>query len=89
MTGKPENPQAFPVWEFESYGGGAGRHVLTGGMTLRDYFAGEALKGFCANDAKYQRAVEHSKLGIGVAISDIFAKETYSYADAMLKERAK
>ena len=84
MTDKPENPQAFPIPADDK----AGWHSQEG-MTLRDYFAGEALKGFCSNDAKHQRAVEHSRNGIGAAISDIFSKEAYDYADAMLKARAK
>lgn len=75
MTDKPENPQAFPAWEFESYGGGAGRHVLTGGMTLRDYFAGQALAGVSE--------------AISFDDADELAHYCYTMADAMLKERAK
>ena len=40
MTDKPENPQAFPHGN-PTHGGDIG-------MTLRDYFAGQALAGFCA-----------------------------------------
>ena len=40
MTDKPENPQAFPH--------GNPTHGGTTGMTLRDYFAGQALAGMTA-----------------------------------------
>ena len=37
-TGGP----AFPEHRFEHYGNGAGRQTMHGGMTLRDWFAGQA-----------------------------------------------
>lgn len=46
------------------------------GMTLRDYFAGQALMGMLA---------DHT----GVPIPERFAQLSYEIADAMLKERAK
>jgi len=49
------------------------------GMTLRDYFAGMALQGFCAN----------TKLDVGTWIGDAVAKDAYSYADEMIAERDK
>lgn len=48
-----------------------------GGMTLRDYFAGQALAGFCATGLK---------AGNGPAG---FASTAYEMADAMLRERDK
>jgi hypothetical protein len=47
------------------------------GMTLRDYFAGKALQGLCANP-------EFAKEGI-----DTVARWSFNQADAMLEERAK
>ena len=48
-TGGPAYPQATQTFQDSMSGG---RYVLTeqyGGMTLRDYFAGQALAGFCSN----------------------------------------
>ena len=70
MTDKPENPQAFPNGPetSEQYG--------EYGMTLRDYFAGKALEGMCANPEL-----------LGSNEAD-FAYAAYNRADAMLKARA-
>jgi len=51
-------------------------------MSLRDWFAGMALQGFCAN------ADLHGKEQ-GTWIGDAAARDAYSYADAMLAEREK
>ena len=44
------------------------------GMTLRDWFAGQALVGLCA-------------VAAGEDTFDVFAKDAYAYADAMIKAR--
>ena len=47
------------------------------GMTLREYFAGQAISQIiatCANDATY-----------GMTMADYFAARAYEIADAMLK----
>lgn len=64
---RPENPPAFPVHP-------SVEHELGEGMTLRDWFAGQALIGSMAGIAgePYE-----------------FAEEAYAVADAMLAERAK
>ena len=68
MTDKPENPSAFPVpWPDAS---------PSLGMTLRDYFAGQALAGLCANPG-------------GDCDAETMANVSYSLADAMLKARVK
>lgn len=55
----------------------AGERHQYRGMSLRDYFAAEALQGICAS-------------GPGSDISNSFiASESYALADAMLAERAK
>lgn len=46
------------------------------GLTLRDYFAAQALIGFC-----YHELIDRGAAGV--------AKVVYEVADAMLKERAK
>ena len=71
----PENPQAFPIIGIETEKQGfpySYEHAR--GMTLRDYFAGQALAGLCTNP------------GID---EEIVVKWSWSMADAMLKERTK
>lgn len=53
-------------------------HTCNGsnGMSLRDWFAGQALAGMCANPAFYQTP------------SDKFAKVAFLRADAMLAARS-
>lgn len=72
MTDKPNNPQAFPT------------SAINPGMTLRDYFAGQALGGYFA--------AEDGPLPSGVTLeqhhNDV-CKAIYGYADAMLLARTK
>lgn len=68
-----ENPQAFPG----AYKNNDETVDFEPGMTLRDYLAGQMLAGMIANS--YSRAIT----------DDAIAKEAYSIADAMLKERSK
>lgn len=65
-----DNPQAFPHGD-PTNGGDIG-------MTLRDYFAGQALMG--AISASSGTGPDHIK---------IFAEVAYILADAMLAERSK
>jgi len=59
--------------------------VKTGGyardMTMRDHFAGLAMQGLFASDAKH----DHKDADI----FDVVAEAAYTVADAMLKERSK
>lgn len=71
---------AFPTPEYiehanQTWGGNPVRHkvVSSGGMTLRDWFAGQALAG------KLQ--------GIGGFNPELSAQSAYLYADAMIAER--
>lgn len=66
-----ENPSAFPKFDYGNYGGG---------MTLRDWFAGQALAGFTAC---------HFDNGDAIMDAADTAKAAYNYADAMLAERSK
>lgn len=50
------------------------------GMTLRDYFAAKALQGFIASE----QPGDEEFLTI-----DMYARDAYKYADAMLKARGK
>lgn len=47
------------------------------GATLRDFFAAKAMEGFLVCDVKYASDAE------------MIARDAYTMADAMLKERAK
>jgi hypothetical protein len=47
--------------------------TMHGGMTLRDWFAGQALAGLLALETPH----------------DLMARDAYILADAMIKERAK
>jgi hypothetical protein len=71
MSEQEETPQAFPL----CIPTGSFYHAYDG-MTLRDYFAGQALAGFCANkDAAHNTS------------PFTLARGAYSIADAMLDER--
>lgn len=76
---KHENPQAFPHGD-PTHGGDIG-------MTLRDWFAGQALAGFVAapNDSPYGCVIGRHKKIPPEAISAL----AYELADAMLAEREK
>ena len=67
------NPRAFPKLSTNYQKG-------TDGMSLRDYFAGQAIVGILSN---YN--IEELK----VSFEEIIPKLAYMYADAMLKERSK
>lgn len=69
-----DNPQAFPTFIHPQSRDGRGME----GMTLRDYFAGQALNGFCALDDGGGGPI------MGAADT---AKAAYNYADAMLAAR--
>ena len=68
-TGGP----AFPAWEQDEYGS----KFFNEGMTLRDYFASDAMKAMLAHPDSSTRAGPES-----------YAKAAYTMADAMLKARA-
>ncbi len=68
---KPENPPAFPTLE---------PHPPFGGMTLRDWFAGQALAGLLANP-------QHSIVDDWSWRSGSLTGDAYDYADAMLAAR--
>ena len=79
MTDKPENPQAFPSGSVITPSGDVFPDYS--GMTLRDYFAGQALAGILAGG--FADTVPHDDIN-GGSDAAFFA---YSYADAMLKAR--
>lgn len=76
MTPLKDGGPAFPRGQHDSH---TGRQVWTTGMTLRDWFAGQALSGICAYS------------GEGTALLDTnpkaMAKTAYVWADAMIAAR--
>lgn len=78
MSGaRKDGGPAFPTENFDNM-----RERPNGflGMSLRDYFAGQALTGLCANMGN-ERFVEMS--------ADHMADVCFLYADAMIAERSK
>jgi len=73
----PENPPAFPRPGFEQPAG------MQDGMTLRDWFAGQALPELI-NAMMSGRIGNHPKVGGG---PEGFAASAYEIADAMLAAR--
>ena len=53
------------------------------GMSLRDWFAGQIVKGFCGNPALQVARKD------GLSDEESLARSAYLLADVMLKERAK
>lgn len=71
----PENPPAFPNLQWD--GSAKSEHYYNfGGMSLRDYFAGQALAGICGDGIP---GSHHSPKAT--------AHDAYAYADAMLAAR--
>ena len=73
MTDQPNNPLAFPSPESMELPSGK---TITGtpGMTLREYFAGQALAGICADPSRS-------------GSNRLYAEVCYGLADAMLAAR--
>jgi hypothetical protein len=75
MSAPNDGGPAFPC---ETYGIKNGKEttVPTNGMSLRDWFAGQVLAGFCANSALRDDMED-----------ELVAKCCYAIADAMLAAR--
>ncbi len=82
---QPENPSAFPRPDVMD-AMGCGIREGSDGMTLRDWFASQAIGAVirqCAGDAAfgYPEGIE--------SMEQLFASKAFAIADAMLAERAK
>jgi hypothetical protein len=98
MMSKDGGP-AFPIQYVEKirddwWSGQMHEHVLEyGGMSLRDYFAAQALSGVIGQyldlvpRGKPQRALDMSCNSLDADICGDFANAAYRLADAMLKAR--
>lgn len=71
---------AFPI--------GAEGFSFTHGMTVRDYFAGQALAGLCANPGGPYQRDPTCGWSLTNCNQEIVARECYGMADTMLLERA-
>ena len=78
MNKKNDGGQAFP----RSMSNMGGEHSPYGpdGMTLRDWFAGQALAGLIASSRTHGKWIDEEEY-------KIFAADAYNQADAMLKAR--
>ena len=79
MSKQKEGGSAFPMIESDTHGDGRVFHFSTGGMTLRDYFAGQALAGLMG-DYTIVKTDETAPW---------IANFVYKMADAMIAEREK
>lgn len=70
-----ENAGSYPAFPVV-----ADNHVYATGMSLRDWFAGQALVGVIP-------ACKHDTPIPGVSKEDLFALRAYAIADAMLEAR--
>ena len=76
-----KNEQAFPAVKLA-----VGDMVIgSDGMTLRDWFAGQALAGICAN-AKFS-ALRNGEICDPYIGTEQAAEEAYKVSDAILAER--
>jgi hypothetical protein len=82
-----DNPQAFPCLDSSGYG----LSMRDPGMTLRDYYAGQALANPAICDGNPGKWVLEKWFGDrgGIMPGEIVARQAGEYADAMLTERTK
>ena len=82
MTMKDDGGYAFPI-PLAIGPSGDVMHAAqwaSGGMTIRDYFAGAAMTGLLASNAMYSGKTNDR---------DALALDAYAHADAMISERNK
>lgn len=78
MKSFEDRQQAFPNFPIS----GGGTHPMYEGMSLRDWFAGQALSGILACDETRGDGVERYP-----ELCDVIAEASYGYADAMIAAR--
>ncbi len=84
MSDKDNGGSAFPLNASDAWGG------PVAGMTLRDWFAGQAIANFaiCTGKAEeYELTAWFGPHRTGITRAEIVAKQAYAYADAMLEVR--
>lgn len=68
------------------------REVIFTGMTLRDWFAGQALanRTICSgSEPEWQLSIWFGKYSSGITRQQIVTRQAFAHADAMLAERSK
>lgn len=89
MVEKTDGGSAFPRDDLEFHGGNVVSGHYQSGMSLRDWFAGQALAGqiaACSRPDLLQVKLAHAeKKGLG--LHQMEAKAAYKAADAMLEAR--
>jgi len=79
---KPSNPFAYPVTD--------GTTFVNDGMTLRDHFAGLALNAVISNAQTMQEITKtwnYMSKCTRIDFEEAIAKLSFTYSDAMLKQR--
>jgi hypothetical protein len=80
-------PSAFPSEQHETLDG-SWNQTFDPGMSLRDWFAGQALPGVLMQSAQLiATGMFESKTGADLNEAD-FAEQAYAFADAMLSTRS-
>lgn len=79
MNAKIENPPAFPVDQTTHQFGGTG-------MTLRDYFAAQAMQAMCAGSGAKSVAEIDDRYDGKKNWREVVAMNAYEFADAMLEQ---
>jgi len=82
MSEKDGGP-VFPQIQQEAFEGGGSSLSISGGLSLRDYFAGQALAGLAAGFSEEYR----EKLADGTYGGMVPARAAYTLADALIKAR--
>ena len=83
MSKQKDGGSAFPMIESDYHGDGRVFHFSVGGMTLRDWFAGQALAGHLTH------AIPISTVPENMLPEEYRAQWAYRQADAMIAEREK
>ena len=83
-----KNIPAFPMFPENGMEDKDGSYGNWNGMTLRDYFAAKAMSAYCSNQLGLE-IMERIALQEKKKVVDKIAEHSYSFADAMLKEREK
>lgn len=84
---KPANPPAFPYINATNNGGSVIDNIGSSGMTLRDYFAGQALIGVVIGAANSGLSAGERDIRTGKSLAEQSAEFCLAHADAMLKAR--
>ena len=94
MNNQPAFPCPAGHAQITDYQPGVGEfhktvEICQTGMTLRDHFAGQALKALLQNHVANRLVIDVIGCDPNITRRQWFAEQAYSFADAMLVEREK